>query len=418
MEKETLFVIILLAIFCLVTFNLSHSNTKCVQPLNRLTSGESLIPWKAYSYPTDPTADIPWACEFSGVNDIQCAFNYARTTENMQLGTSLPMLDLPLQEEWDSMSDGKKVLWFINQERIDRGVDPLHGIEANVTGVAQTYANYLLSHDTWGHHEDGSPWDRLDDNPAIFACHDDLDVYENLGVIASDQPILIPVERIVYTWMYADTGSGWGHRHIILWYHYNDNGGPTGMEGFLGIGRASGPYSGPFPELWPYAEIIVMNVFDPCSTWGYDTDGDGIPQDDDNCPETPNGPDGGTCTAGASYKIGRPCMSDGDCGDGGFCSMNQEDSNEDGIGDACYLCEADFNCDGNIDATDVTDFLTDFGRSTFFNPCTNSEPCNGDFNCDANVDAADVTKFLEDFGRSPFFNPCPACVEGDWCSYQ
>jgi hypothetical protein len=42
------------------------------------------------------------------------------------------------------------------------------------------------------------------------------------------------------------------------------------MEGFLGIGRANGgPYQGPFSVPWNYAEIIVMNVFDPCSTWDY-----------------------------------------------------------------------------------------------------------------------------------------------------
>jgi hypothetical protein len=40
------------------------------------------------------------------------------------------------------------------------------------------------------------------------------------------------------------------------------------MEGFLGIGRASGgPYQGPFSSAWSNAEIIVMNIFDPCSAW-------------------------------------------------------------------------------------------------------------------------------------------------------
>jgi hypothetical protein len=71
-----------------------------------------------------------------------------------------------------------------------------------------------------------------------------------------------------------------------------------------------------------------------------------------------------------------------------------------------------------VDAEDVIAFLVDFGRSTFFNPCSNSDPCNGDFNCDVNVDALDVDKFLEDFGRSQFFDPCPACVAGDWCLYE
>jgi hypothetical protein len=148
-----------------------------------------------------------------------------------------------------------------------------------------------------------------------------------------------------------------------------------------------------------------------------DLDTDGIANGEDNCYDTPNGPDLGTCTVGLSYRIARPCTSNSECGMGGFCSMNQEDTNGDGAGDACSLCEVDFNCDGNVDASDVNPFLGDFGRSTFNNPCTNADPCNGDVNCDNNVDATDVDKFLEDFGRSQFNNPCPACIAGAWCVY-
>ena len=119
----------------------------------------------------------------------------------------------------------------------------------------------------------------------------------------------------------------------------------------------------------------------------YDSDGDAMPDTADNCPNVYN--------------------------------LDQEDTyppGGNGIGDACD-CESDFDCDGNVDATDVTSFLDDFGRSTFFNPCTNADPCNGDFDCNVNVDANDVTKFLEDFGRSQFFDPCPVCTEGNWCIY-
>jgi len=152
-----------------------------------------------------------------------------------------------------------------------------------------------------------------------------------------------------------------------------------------------------------------------CPVSGVDSDGDGIPDASDNCPNTPNGPSGGTCTSG---NIGDPCMSDGECG-GGTCSVNQEDTYPPGgndIGDACD-CEADFGCDGDVDAEDVTAFLSDFGRGQYSQPCINGDPCNGDFSCDGDVDATDVTKFLEDFGRGQYSNPCPACVGGDWCSY-
>ena len=33
--------------------------------------------------------------------------------------------------------------------------------------------------------------------------------------------------------------------------------------------------------------------------------------------------------------------------------------------------------------------------------------CKGDFNYDGNVDANDVTEFLNNFGRSIYNNPCP-----------
>jgi hypothetical protein len=66
---------------------------------------------------------------------------------------------------------------------------------------------------------------------------------------------------------------------------------------------------------------------------GGDIDNDGIFDGDDNCPETPNGPDGGTCAAGNNY--GSNCESHGDCGSSGFCSMDQEDADGDRIGDVC-----------------------------------------------------------------------------------
>jgi hypothetical protein len=284
-------------------------------PLIRATDGDPLISFQPSAYPSDPSADIPWSCGTAGVNSIQCAFNQARSTENALLGTSLPPLVFPSQTDWDSMSDGEKGLWIINRERVDRGIAPLEDIEANVTGVAATYANFLLDNDAWGHYEDGrSPWERLEDDQTIGACHDPLSVSENIAVLVSTGGIALPVERSVYMWMYDDAGSGWGHRHAILWYPYNDNSGMPGAEGLLGIGRASGgPYQGPFSNPWPFAEIVVMNVFDPCAHWEYDSDGDGISNSDDNCPDDANN--------------------------------DQADSDQDEIGDVCDNCPDDYNPD-------------------------------------------------------------------------
>lgn len=86
-----------------------------------------------------------------------------------------------------------------------------------------------------------------------------------------------------------------------------------------------------------------------------------------------------------------------------------------GIGDACE-CEGDFDCDEDVDAEDIREFLLYFGRGTYNDPCTN-DWCNGDFNCDGAVDADDLIKMLEDLGRNYYDNPCPACGGEDWCSY-
>jgi hypothetical protein len=222
------------------------------------------------AYPPDPTDDIPWTGGTSGVASIQSAFNNGRTVENSQLGSDIPMMTLPSQNQWDGMSDSEKAFWLVNRERLDRDVHAMHGVESNVEGIAQYYAQYLLDNNAWGHNEDGhTPWQRLNTNPAINACHDFLNVAENLAAFMSSMPnIPLPVERSVYNWMYDDAGSSWGHRHMILWYPYNDNSGPAGMEGFMGIGRVfGGPWQG-----WPYAQIVVMNVFDPCASWDYGDD--------------------------------------------------------------------------------------------------------------------------------------------------
>jgi uncharacterized protein YkwD len=234
------------------------------KPIIQQTLARIIIP---NAYPVDPISDTSWSCPMSTVADVQCAFNAARTAENGMLGTSIPNLTMPSQAIWDGMSDAEKALWLINRERLDRGIDALHGIETNVSGVAQYYAQYLLDNNATGHTADGqTPWERLDSNAAINACHDFLSVAENLAYFwTSGTSIPLPIERSVYMWMYDDSSSAWGHRHAILWYPYDDNSGTAGMEGFLGIGRASGPHQG-----WNFAEMIVMNVFDPCSSWDYD----------------------------------------------------------------------------------------------------------------------------------------------------
>ena len=65
---------------------------------------------RSLAAPPNPTADIPWSGGFSGVADIQTAFNNARSTENTQLGISIPMLTMPTQFMWDTMTNSDRFL--------------------------------------------------------------------------------------------------------------------------------------------------------------------------------------------------------------------------------------------------------------------------------------------------------------------
>ena len=167
-----------------------------------------------------------------------------------------------------------------------------------------------------------------------------------------------------------------------------------------------------------------------------DVDNDGKTDPTDNCPTTPNGPLLGTCIY---ENIGASCTSPSGCGTGGYCSMNQEDRDEDGAGDVCDNC-TDIDDDGygnpgfpNTCDEDNCPSIANPGQEDgdhdgLGNVCDNCPAdynpaqkdtyppqgngigdvceCEGNFDCDRDVDADDVVKFLWDFGRSQYNDPC------------
>jgi uncharacterized protein YkwD len=216
------------------------------------------------SYP----APVSWTAGSSSVGSIEIAFNIARAGDS----TVTTLLKLPRQETWDTMNDQEKALYLLNKERYDRGLKPFEGYTADVTGVAQNYAQLLYNTGTFGHEEDGTPWERLDRVQVIADNRDFFTYAENLAVFAALNAYTEePIVRSVYNWIYDDAGSFWGHRKFCLAKNLNVNSGENGKEGLIGIGIVQGTnytYSN-----WQgyYSTVVVMDAFDPSSTWDHST---------------------------------------------------------------------------------------------------------------------------------------------------
>jgi len=141
-----------------------------------------------------------------------------------------------------------------------------------------------------------------------------------------------------------------------------------------------------------------------------DHDFDGLDDDVDNCWLQANGPNRGTCIGDS---VGQLCIGDLDCEVGEYCSMGQEDSDFDLVGDVCDNCPYDYNpgqsdtdgdgvgdvCDtvcgdangsGLVDIDDVV-YLINF----IFAGGAEPDPYeSGDANCSSLVDIDDVVYLI------------------------
>lgn len=62
----------------------------------------------------------------------------------------------------------------------------------------------------------------------------------------------------------------------------------------------------------------------------------------------------------------------------------------------CLVCEGDFDCDKDVDGSDLAVFAANFGRTD----CSPDNPCEGNFDHDSDVNGSDLAIFAADFGRT------------------
>jgi hypothetical protein len=73
------------------------------------------------------------------------------------------------------------------------------------------------------------------------------------------------------------------------------------------------------------------------------------------------------------------------------------------LGNIVNECHADFDCDGDVDGSDVITFKPNYGRCRVTNPCSDADPCYGDFDKDSDVDGKDVATFKSSYGKSLYW---------------
>jgi len=78
-------------------------------------------------------------------------------------------------------------------------------------------------------------------------------------------------------------------------------------------------------------------------------------------------------------------------------------------------CYGDFNNDNKINAADETIFNQYSGRTIYSNPCNISNLCMGDFDCDGDVDATDINKFTFSKQKSEN-NLCASFAGSGYCA--
>ena len=199
------------------------------------------------------------------------------------------------------------------------------------------------------------------------------------------------------------------------WY---DQGGPPSWSGTFTI------QPGAYEEIY-FSEFQGTLTFGSGCVSGTDTDGDGVDDCDDGCPEDPFKSGPGDCGCGVedldSDKDGVAdcndgCPTDPDKTDPGSCGCGNEDTDTDGDGtaDCVDICpddpaktdpgfcgcgtvdtnvNGDVDCDGDYDIDDAIAAMEDFDLGR--------DDCPSDVNVDGVVDFYDLLHVCHDWGVCP-----------------
>jgi hypothetical protein len=219
----------------------------------------------------DPPANQAWNNWWydSDVTDIETAFNAARRNEETQFGLPYGILgNLNLPSDFLDRDFKERALIVLNDERqVRHGVNygngavtafAFEGVENELSNVAQAHADDLQSHNIFSHtSSDGTPWSTRIGN-AFPNCSEGMG--ENIAWNSKSGGFILGVAFSIYNFIYDDSLSFWGHRHLCLRPYYNNNYGEPNKLGLVGFGRAVGNNG----------DFFVMDFIDPIPSCTYD----------------------------------------------------------------------------------------------------------------------------------------------------